>query len=92
MLCMTCCVLRRRLTLEAIERLRDELVEAGVRCRRSKPHVVLSSLWHGCCFSCCRRHRTWADMQRLFAPESEGATAGARGFLNRCAPVMRVLS
>eukprot|EP00892_Ulva_mutabilis_P011439 jgi/Ulvmu1/8668/UM047_0006.1 len=70
-----------RLTLTAVERLRDELVEAGVRCRRSKPHVVLSSLWHGCCFSCCRRHRTWADLQRMFAPESEGATAGARGFL-----------
>lgn len=77
-------VLRCRLTLAAIEGLRDELVDAGARCRRSKPHVVLSSVWHGCCFSCCSRHRSWADLQRLFAPESEGATAGARSFLARC--------
>jgi hypothetical protein len=72
-----CC----RLTLRALERLRDDLVNAGVRCKRSKPHVVLSSVWHGCCFACCQSHRTWEDLERSFAPARDEATPGARDFL-----------
>lgn len=72
-----------RLTLRSLERLRDELVAAGVRCRHSKARVVTGTVCGGG-LCCQRRRKKWQALEAMFLPPDRAATAASRGFLDRC--------
>lgn len=73
-----------RLTLQSLEKLRDDLVDAGVRCRYSKAAVILRTI--GGPGGLLRRGgKAWPALEHMFLPSQDAATEGAQDFLARCA-------
>jgi hypothetical protein len=68
----------------SLEKLRDDLVHAGVRCKYSKARIIVTTLWRSC-ISSVHRRKSWRDLEAMFLPEQHEATAGALDFLSRCA-------